>query len=150
MDKLMNSKALGLISFGIALLLCVATPAWSAQFRAKAVDERAGTSKARAEAAAGQTRAQLSAKYAGKAVEKTGFYKEIANDRVSILDEKSYRKLTYMVGKDMIVTIVTQGPEQEQELVQEIEPGALLPHSIVKLIIVDAEVVEIVLLQESS
>lgn len=124
MNKIINIRFFGFVSLTLTALLLTATPVWSAQTRAGDTSHRFGGEKAA---------------YKG-AIEKTGFYNGIVRERVTIQDEKSYRKLTYIVAKSMTVT------HQEQV----IEWQSLLPHSIVKLIIVDAEVVEIVLLQESS
>lgn len=124
MNKKIMRRLFGLASFVLVTMLIFVAPAWSSKSRAGDTSHRFGDKKAA---------------YRG-AIEKTGFYIGIDRERVSILDETSYKKLRYIVASHMIVT------HQEQE----IEWQSLLPHSIVKLIIVDAEVVEIVLLQESS
>ena len=126
MSKILNVRFFMIFVLQLALFFLVAAPVWSEQTRAGDTSHRFGDKKAAYKSA----------------IEKTGFYVGIVNERVTILNEKSYKKLTYMVGKNMIVTY------QDQEI--EIEWQSLLPHSIVKLIIVDAEVVEIVLIQESS
>ena len=124
MNTTINIKQFGLASLLLATLLLIATPVCSAEKRAGDTSHRFGGEKATYRSA----------------IEKTGFYNGIVKERVTILDEKSYKKLKYIVNSNMIVTYQDQ----------EIEWQSLLPHSIVKLIIVDAEVVEIVLLQESS
>lgn len=124
MNKTKSNNLYVMVSLVLAALLLMVAPAWSDQKRAGDTSHRFGGKQAAYKAA----------------IEKTGFYKGVVRERVTILDEKSYRKLTYMVASNMIVTY------QEQQ----IEQMSLLPDSIVKLIIVDAEVVEIVLLQESS
>lgn len=124
MDKIMTKRAFMCASLLLIAMLFLATPIWADRTRAGDTSHRFGDKKAA---------------YRG-AIEKIGFYVGIDRERVSILDESSYKKLRYIVASHMIVT------HQEQE----IEWQSLLPHSIVKLIIVDAEVVEIVLLQESS
>ena len=124
MNKTITRNFFGFVSLLLAVLVFTATPVCSAEKRAGDTSHRFGGEKATYKSA----------------IEKVGFYNGIIKERVTILDENSYRKLKYIVHSNMIVTY------QEQE----IEWQSLLPHSIVKLIIVDAEVVEIILLQESS
>lgn len=87
--------------------------------------------------------------YAG-AIEKVGFYLNISRDRVTIVDMKSYRKRSYLVADDMIITKQAQNNNMSESPRLEINQGNIFIHSIVKLIVVDAEVVEIILIQESS
>ena len=84
------------------------------------------------------------------AIEKVGFYLNISRDRVTIIDEKSYRKRSYQMAADMIITRQNQDYKNSQEPRVEIDQRSLFPHSLVKLIVVDAEVIELILIQESS
>ena len=124
MNKITNRQFVKIATLLFLTLLLAATPVCSAEKRAGDTSHRFGGEKATYKSA----------------IEKTGFYNGIVRERVTILDEKSYKKLKYIVHSNMIVTYQDQ----------EIEWQSLLPHSIVMLIIVDAEVVEIILLQESS
>ena len=124
MNKTVKVQLSRIFAMQLALFFLVAAPVWSAQTRAGDTSHRFADKKEAYKSA----------------IEKTGFYNGIVNERVTILDEKSYKKMTYLIDPSMTVTY------QEQE----IEWQSLLPHSIVKLIVIDAEVVEIVLIQESS
>ena len=84
------------------------------------------------------------------AIEMDGFYLNISRDLVTIIDMKSYRKKSYSAAVNMIITQQSHDNENSEAPRLEIDQKSLLPHSIVKLIVVDAEVVEIILIQESS
>ncbi|MBE0501455.1 MAG: hypothetical protein IBX47_08435 [Desulfuromonadales bacterium] len=74
------------------------------------------------------------------AIEKTGFFKGVVDGLVRLQDEATYRITSYLAAPGMIVT--KQGVE--------IDLAQLNNSPIVKLIIVDAEVIEIILLRGPS
>ena len=125
MKKIFSHRLVTSVSLLFIALLIVVAPAWSA-------------SKARA----GDTSHRFSnnPEMAKKAIEKLGYFHGIEKGRVILTDQKTYRKSMYIAAQDMIFT--DQG--------QEIDVLEIWPSSLVKLILINFEVVEIILLQESS
>ncbi|MBE0502085.1 MAG: hypothetical protein IBX47_11675 [Desulfuromonadales bacterium] len=123
MKNTINNSLFVLTPLLFIALLFTATPAWSADKLAGEIPYRFGNRE-----------------IPERAIEKTGFFKGVVDGLVRLQDEVTYRTASYLAAPGMIVT--KQGVE--------IDPAQINPSSIVKLIIVDAEVVEIILLRESS
>ena len=124
MKAIMGNKCFSLILLVLAALLVMAAPVWSAKIEAKNSKHHV---------------VEKQDKYKD-AIEKVGFYGGIKDGLLTIINEKTYRKQTYLASEKMIV--------MHEDL--EITLDKILDLSIVKMIIIDAEVVEIVLLVETS
>jgi hypothetical protein len=123
MKNTINNSLFVLTPLLFIALLFTATPAWSADKLAGEMPHRFANKKT-----------------PEKAIEKTGFFHGVVDARVRLKDQETYRITSYLAAPGMIVT--KHGVE--------IDPAQINPSSIVKLIIIDAEVVEIILLRESS
>lgn len=106
----------------IALLFAV-TPAWSSDRLAAGKTYRFGKKEV--------TQAMI---------EKVGFFHGVKHGRVKIKDQKTYRIRTYIAAPGMIISF-------QEQLIDLLR---IPPSSIVKLIIIDAEVIEIILMRRSS
>jgi hypothetical protein len=88
------------------------------------------------------------------AIKKTGFYYGVANGLVSLMDRKSHKTTSYFSGPEMIFTRYPEAldvkAKRDPDNLVEIKPESLPMHSIVQLIIINAEVVEIILIAEPS
>ena len=118
-----NSKFSMLAPLMIIALLLAFTPAWSADRLAGEMSYRLGKKEVPKEA-----------------IEKVGFFQGIKNEWVKIQNEQTYRYSSYIAAPDMVVSF-------EQ---QEFDPIRIPPASIVKLIILDANVIELILIQRSE
>jgi len=74
------------------------------------------------------------------AIEKTGFFDRLVDQKISIIEENTYKKLKYYVDDNVKITFKSE----------VIKITDIVKHSIVKLIISDGAVVEIILIQEAS
>ncbi len=124
MSNTTNIKFFGLASLILAVLLLTVTPTWSGQ-------KRTGSSS--------QYFADNGGSYS-QAMKKTGYYYGIVNGFVKLEEDKTWRKLSYLASEEIIFTY--EG--------QDVDPLRLWPAGFVELIIVDAEVVEVILLLEAS
>ncbi len=88
------------------------------------------------------------------ALKKTGFYLGVERGMVRLMDEKSYNTSSYVAASEMIFTKYAENldinAKRDPDNRVEIKPESVLSHSIVQLIIINAEVVEIILLVETS
>ena len=79
------------------------------------------------------------------AIVKEGLYVGIEQDRVSYIDERTGRKVSYRLEPDF--KTIYQGLEIDWD---ELGLVRIPPHSVVKLVLIDGQVCEIILLEVSS
>jgi len=125
MERTKTSRCGQVLVVGFAVFLLVFS-AGAAQFESQA----SGSAAKQSPRAADRT----------GAIEKVGFFNGYSGDRVGLVEENTYRKLSFVVDEKMQVFYENQ----------PVDRNGLLIHSLVKLVLVDGIVVEIVLLQESS
>lgn len=124
MNSILKSKALGLAALVLAALMLTVTPTWAEQ-------KRAGDTSHRFDRKKDVQRTEI---------RKIGFYSGIRNGFVKLKEDVTRKKLSYIANKNLVFT--HKG--------QEVDPVRFWPSAIVELVIVDAEVVEIILLVEAS
>jgi hypothetical protein len=123
MKNRLNKKLSILAPLMIIALLLAFTPAWSADNSVPDRSYRLGYKEV-----------------PEGAYEKVGFFYGIEKVRVKLKDQETYRVSSYIAAPDMTTSF--EG--------EEFDPVRIPPASIVKLIILDAEVIEIILMQRSS
>ena len=127
----------------LVVFFSVATAPVSEAARKAAVDQKAGGQDIASQETDGQT--YLSLENNPRAVVKEGLFVGFEKERVAILTGSKSKKQTYRIDEDYRVLY------NEQEIDwEEVDLKQIPPHSIVKLVMIEGQVVEIILVEVSS